>query len=338
MCVNRVRTATSKVITVLLRAGVDPNVLTKASRSRGHESSGGDAITLNISPLHLILQRAMSLATAQHADDVSVSDQHSSLQTQQRSLLPHNTTTTTYLDDSVASVTNAAGSAFPSKMRVSGRRVWVKAVHTLVRAGAEWNASMVVQPGHSQLYMFLHAFPPPPEDALLYRSLLQGALAAPGMDPLSEDDNGRSALFVLCEQMAKTATEKCPSAGDILSLVLQHIPNGGIGGSDRSGRTVFDLEQEAPSSAVEWGASGVSCFQASRQLLINAGTAHSGGRGRWREGGDEEDRSSRSSSSSHGSGSGSIMNFRPPNERQLRHQQLMMPVDEYVINGVERMN
>lgn len=229
---HRVRTATSKVISVLLRAGVDPNMPTKPPRG---SSRGRDLSTLSITPLHLILQRAMSLATAQHADDISLSDQHPNSNTFDH-VLPHHSHTTTYMDDSVASVTNAAGSAHPSKMRVSGRRVWVQAAYTLVKAGAKWSTSMVSQPGHTQLYLFLHAFPPPPEHSQHYLSLLHSALSS-GMNPLLEDDYGRSALFVLCEQMAKTPREICVISGDVLAMVLRYVPNGGLGGSDRSGRT-----------------------------------------------------------------------------------------------------
>ena len=302
--VFRVRTATSKVITLLLRAGVDPNVKTKPNRlKRSDEGNTHHSTTQNVTPLHLILQRAMSLATEKYADDVSISDQ------QHSSYLDHTQQNTTYFDDSVTSVTNATGSAFPSKMRVSGRRVWVKAVNTLVEAGAEWNSSMIVLPGHTQLYMFLHSFPPPPSDADLYISLLRGALSTPGMNPLIEDNFGRSALFVLCEQMSKTAEDKCPKASKILSLVLQHIPNGGLGGSDRSGRTVFDLESTTVIGEF-------SCLQAAKQLLINAGTT----RGGFINDNNFDD-----------------VNFQPPNVNQLRHEQWMMPADEYVVNGVERM-
>lgn len=316
---SRVRTATSKVITVLLKAGVDPNVLTKASsRGYGQGSYDGDSTTLNISPLHLILQRAMSLATAQHSDDVSVSELNSHYQT-------------TYMDDSIASTTNAAGN-IPSKMRVSGLRVWVKALYTLVRAGANWNSSMVAVPGQTQLYMFLNAFPPPPEDIQLYKTLLQGALATSGMNPLTEDENGRSALFVLCERMAMTSSDKCPAAGDYLSMVLHHIPGGGIGGSDRSGRTVFDLE----AVATELSFNGISCFQASRQLLLDAATARD--KTRMKLSGTNAFAWAHVEEHNSASSGYSTEKFRPPNDQLQRQRQSRMSVDEYVVNGVEKLS
>lgn len=316
---SRVRTASTKVISLLLKAGVDPNVLTKANKSRGQESTGRGSITQNVSPLYLVLQRAMSLANVHNAEDISVADQN---------VMPHSSTLhniSSNMDDSIASVVNATGSAYPSKMRVSGLRVWVKVVYTLVEAGAEWNSSMISTPGHTQLYMFLCAFPPPPTDVELYKKLLRGALSVPGMNPLLEDELGRSALFVLCERMAITPEEMCPAAPQILSLILQHIPNGGIGGSDRSGRTIFDLEDLSMGHMNQ-----ESCLQASRQLLIDAVTGADTAVRRW----------SRNSTNGNVSNShSSQMLYHPPNDSQMRHsQRTIMQADKYVVNGIEQIH
>lgn len=223
---------------------------------------------------------------------------------------------TTYLDESLTSVTNATGSTHPSKMRVSGLRVWVKAVRTLIKAGAHWNSGMVIAPGQTQLYMLLRLFPPPKEDAQQYISLVKGALSTPGMNPLLEDERGQSALFVLCEQMSKVEADKFPYAKEVLGLVLKNIPSGSIGGSDHSGRTIFDLEDSSSSLLA-----GPSCLQATQQLLLD----HVGRRREpfWWSSGD---------------GSADDSNFHPPTPHQLLKEQQLMSGDEYVINGVERVH
>jgi hypothetical protein len=99
------------------------------------------------------------------------------------------------------------------------------------------------------------------------------------MNPLIEDENGRSALFIFCERLSKVNADAYPESVSILKMVLDHIPGGGIGGADRTGRTIFDIEEDSLSP-------GLSCLKAARQLLVEAGTMNSrrsgstGGKGR----------------------------------------------------------
>jgi hypothetical protein len=95
------------------------------------------------------------------------------------------------------------------------------------------------------------------------------------MNPLIEDENGKSALFIFCERLSKVNADAYPESVSILKMVLEHIPGGGIGGADRTGRTIFDIEEDNP-------APGYSCLRASRQLLVEAGTTNSrrGGKGK----------------------------------------------------------
>ncbi|CAE7692926.1 unnamed protein product [Symbiodinium microadriaticum] len=162
-------------------------------------------------------------------------------------------------------------------MRSSGARSWVKAAHALVKAGAAWSGHMCIAKGQTQLYLLLKAFPPPREDVHTYRSLLAACLASlsssDDASPLTEDEQGRSALFVLCEQMSHVSQDAFPEATSMLKMVLEHA-GGSIGGADRSGRTVFDLEEQVAEDAEI----PYSCLRAARQLLVHAGTKSGAGR------------------------------------------------------------
>lgn len=194
------------------------------------------------------------------------------------------------LNSSVLSVTSGHTShhaaTVPARMRSSGAKSWVKAASVLVKAGAKWDASVHTAKGQTQLYLILKSFPPPREDMHSYRSLLASCLSSlaqsPGASPLEEDDQGRSALFVLCEQMSRVSQDAYPEAGSILKMVLDCC-GGGIGGSDRSGRTVFDIEDEGERADGDRDTDDArgkrpvpySCLRAARPLLVQAGTRSS---------------------------------------------------------------
>lgn len=121
--------------------------------------------------------------------------------------------------------------------------------------------------GETELYLLLLAFPPPREDIGMYRTLVSSCLSSSGMNPLIEDENGKSALFIFCERLSKVSADAFPEAVNILKMVLEHT-GGSIGGADRSGRTIFDIEDDTKYS-------GYSCLKASRHLLVEAGTVNS---------------------------------------------------------------
>jgi hypothetical protein len=101
----------------------------------------------------------------------------------------------------------------------------------------------------------------------MYRTMISSCLqSSEDMNPLIEDEHGKSALFIFCERLSKVNADAYPEAVSILKMVLEHIPGGGIGGADRTGRTIFDIEEDHRST------SGYSCLKASRQLLVEAGT------------------------------------------------------------------
>jgi hypothetical protein len=277
----RVRTATVQVISALIQEGADPNALMNVSLPSGN--------IVAITPLHLVLQAGAQASSPQsdHAVEAGTFGDDS------------------VLNSSMVSVASGHGSSMPSRMRSSGARSWVKAAHALVAAGddrhnchttctdmtariyftcagATWNSSMQIAKGQTQLYLLLKSFPPPRDDMHTYRSLLAACLASCSKEnatPLTEDEQGRSALFVLCEQMAGVSQDAYPEASSVLKMVLEYT-GGGIGGADRRGRTVFDIEDEEDeggSSVVTGGHGGgrrvaFSCLRAARQLLVQAGT------------------------------------------------------------------
>ena len=123
--------------------------------------------------------------------------------------------------------------------------------------------------GCNQLHLFLSAFPPSRDDAPTYRKLLKSALEN-GLEVGAEEERGRNALFVLCEQMSTVGSDACPDAARLVHMLLNGInPAHGSSGSaarrlvnaaDRTGRTVFDISDRADHS----------CLAACRHVLKDA--------------------------------------------------------------------
>lgn len=107
------------------------------------------------------------------------------------------------------------------------------------------------------------AFPPPKDQIASYQHLLATALAS-GADPLAEDTRGRNCIFVICEAMSHTLFEAFPESRSILLSLLEKCGSSGLGNADRSGKTVFDLEE---------GVTG-SCLSSCRKILLSS-TSHS---------------------------------------------------------------
>ncbi len=182
------------------------------------------------------------------------------------------------LESSLAASRN--GEADLEKTRAANRRVWIKAAEMLVKSGecpsarsdgipdsiflgAHWDPAWRTPRGCSQLHLFLAAFPPSKEDSSTYRALLKSALES-GLSPTSDDDLGRSALFVLCEQMAHVSSEVCADSSRVLHIVLEACGERGVGTADRNGRTVFDIDEKVAHS----------CLSACRQILLDASHHH----------------------------------------------------------------
>ena len=61
--------------------------------------------------------------------------------------------------------------------------------------------------------------------------------------------------------------DACPNPAKVLRLVLDACL-GGLGGADRSGKTIFDIEEKVPRS----------CLSACRQILLDFSTSKSSGK------------------------------------------------------------
>jgi hypothetical protein len=142
--------------------------------------------------------------------------------------------------------------------------------------GAHWDANWQTNKGCTQLHLLLAAFPPSRDDSATYRKLVKHCLEA-GLEVSAQEERGRSALFVLCEQMATVGSDTCPDAPRLVHLLLTGA-NGGSSSSsarktvntaDRTGRTVFDIVERADHS----------CLAACRAVLRDAsqGVLHQDG-------------------------------------------------------------
>lgn len=104
----------------------------------------------------------------------------------------------------------------------------------------------------------LAAFPPTREDNSSYRALLKSALES-GINPLADDERGRNALFILCEQMSTVPSDQCPDCTRLVHMLCDGSGNVGIGNSDRTGRTVFDITEKVAHS----------CLSLCKQLILD---------------------------------------------------------------------
>eukprot|EP01038_Epipyxis_sp_PR26KG_P006383 gene6383-8793_t len=183
---------------------------------------------------------------------------------------------------------NSTNNNDTERSRIAGRRVWIKAADVLIRMGADWDPYWITPRGSSQLHLLLSGFPPTREESLLYQSLITDALsqfhqprnANPSNNSNNNmyslsliDENDRTSLFILCEQMATISYEYCPDAPKIMKLLLDlprpknnnnninNINNNNnslyllslknwIEKADRTGRTIFDIEEKVPHSCL----------------------------------------------------------------------------------------
>jgi hypothetical protein len=74
-----------------------------------------------------------------------------------------------------------------------------------------------------------------------------------------EDNRGRNALFILCEQMALVSNDCYPDSVRIVQIILEASGSYGVGGSDRTGRTVYDIEEKVSNS----------CLFSVKQMLLD---------------------------------------------------------------------
>lgn len=208
---SRLRTASLDMIDVLRNAGADVNQRNRLSPA--------------CSPLTLVLIRGAS-TTAIGCQLIGQSEQ-----------------------DDMSSPQKQGGSHQDAdRARSTGRKIWIKAAERLIRAGAHWDAAWCSpQQNLTQLHLLVSAFPPHRDDASAYYKLLHGALAV--LSPSIEDSSGRNALFVLCEAMAHANHDHSVDSAGIVKMLLEHSQHN-ISGADRTGRTVLDIVEAVPNSAL----------------------------------------------------------------------------------------
>ena len=278
---RRVRSASVEVIESLIRAGASVNTLTSSlSSSIGifDENNAGIAVA----PLTLGMILISHPLTHSPTHPLTHSLAHSLTHSLTHSLVLQRGAATGSLYD--LSVSNEkindsdVNPAAPNDVRVAGKKVWVKAAEALLKAGAKWDPLWRGHHKSNQLYLILHAFPPAKEDIRSYRSLVLSAISDGGFNPCIEDEKGRNCFFVACERMATVSTEQYPDPSSIIQILIDgykryrdtHVndlsASIGIGGSDRVGRTLFDLREKC----------SFSCLNVVKPILVEATMAAAG--------------------------------------------------------------
>lgn len=230
------------VVNLLLSRGVNPS----------HKNKEGDT------PLHLALLRVGADVIC---TDVTTSSSWSS-KTQQ--------THPSVLPSEIDTIYHAEGGTLGVFGDKEGSRVfnWVFVAEKLLRSGAIWDP---INNRHgckdNELHLLLKAFPstdPGTEETAAYQFLLCSALSS--IDPSLEDFLGRNAIFVLCDRLANipavTHLGALPLHLSVMGIVLDALRSrgSGIGGSDRTGHTIFDIQESAHNS----------CLSAGKHLFLQA--------------------------------------------------------------------
>jgi hypothetical protein len=253
---GRVRTASTDVVGELLSSGADPNAR--------------NAHNYNLTPLTLLLLKAasttgtgMSLiynnvqskwASNEEGGSPSTSPHHNNPNWPIKGLKFS-------ADDDVASPgldSRSLNSGIQTKgIKSSGKKIWIKVAELLVKCGGSWDGSWRSPHGCTQLHLLLSSFPPSRDESAIFRNLVKSALDS-GLSVSVEDSRGRSPLFILCEQLATTPSDQAPDATRLVHMLIDVGHE--IGGSDRTGRTIFDIVETVPHS----------CLHACKSILTQA--------------------------------------------------------------------
>lgn len=255
------------VINLLLSRGANPTVT----------NNEGDT------PLHLILRKAgadrsswidntrLSVPSFKGDRGVESSFQSTTNETKNGNFHRSNSTNSTWTGeektgrtDSFNPVTFREGESFSENLgdpEVSSTLRWVFVAEKLLTSGATWESPSCSRQGRghkdNQLHLLLQAFPsknPTAEETVAYRFLLSSALIS--LDPTAEDFKGRNGIFVLCNRLANIPAASHPGELPLHLSVVEAVVDAlkrrgcGLGGSDRSGLTIFDIRESVPNSCI----------------------------------------------------------------------------------------
>jgi hypothetical protein len=264
------------VINILLSRGANPTIKNKE----------GDT------PLNLLLRRAEAsgnswtdktrLLVPSLEGDREVESKFQPTMDESRSadFRGGNSTNSTSRRNSLSPVTYHVDGRFSGTFRdreVPNSFEWVFVAQKLLRSGATWGPSSRKGCKDNQLHLLLGAFPstnPTVEETSAYRFLLSSALAS--LDPTSEDTSGRNAVFILCDRLANIPAGahlgEFPLHLSVVGTVLDALKSksSGIGGSDRTGLTIFDIEESVHNSCLS--AAKPMLFQMAARAAFNATT------------------------------------------------------------------
>lgn len=251
---KRIRAASNEVIELLLRSGAEAEPNRPSAIPSGLTINSQKLSTVSLSPLTLVLQRgADSSPTYFTTSDRNTLEEFLDFGGEVADSL--DTASLRGSTDKLDSDRNRDR----ERARTGAKRVWLPVAENLVRSGAQWSSSIRNNRKETQLHLLLSAYPPPQDQIASYKSLVNSALEA-GLDPLVEDEKGVNCIFAFCLTLAETVYTSYPDCQWVLSKLLDRTGSKGLGNADRTGKTVFDIEDKVTGS----------CLTACRRLLTSS--------------------------------------------------------------------
>ena len=273
---KRLRSASPEVVNLLIQANANVNAkstfigINENNQNHNHKTSSTPlSLTIEQATLSAYsLEELMNIAKYRNGSHGHNNNLHdgSALTTHSLSLSDRSTSSFT-----AAAVTEKNDTTHRFMTSPSARKVWIKVASQLIEAGAVWDLSWRNHHGSTLMHLLLSTFPPPRKQMDEYIILVNSATKA-GLNLFTDDDFGRTPIFILCERFSMISVDNYPDAIGFMKSLIQiarnHNRNNGnmtvYSSNDKQqnkdnsfelfsnhqGKTIFDLPDYVNSSCL----------------------------------------------------------------------------------------